>query len=79
MPRENSNRQEFKCLIKEVKSFDLLDIERSNVYYCLGKLLRKGILLQTWEVKPKELQEELILSLGELMFYLFLHQENLQE
>src|ERR1043165_7274978 len=42
MPRENSNRQEFKRLIKEVKSFDLLDIERSNIYYHLGKLLRKG-------------------------------------
>src|ERR1044072_2530526 len=42
MLRENSNRQEFKRLIKEVKSFDLLDIERSNVYYRLGKLLRKG-------------------------------------
>ena len=42
MPKENSNSQEFKHLIKEVKSFDLLDIERSNVYYRLGKLLRKG-------------------------------------
>src|ERR1044071_4982498 len=42
MSRENSNCQEFKRLIKEVKSLDLLDIERSNVYYRLGKLLRKG-------------------------------------
>src|ERR1044072_8770197 len=42
MPRENSNRQEFKRLVKEVKSFNLLNIERSNIYYRFGKLLRKG-------------------------------------
>src|ERR1044072_6063313 len=42
MPRETLNRQEFKCLIKEVKASDMLEAERTTRYYHLGKYLKKG-------------------------------------